>query len=94
MSLLALSLACQFVVNNYTLRFRRPGRPSYPLDSWPSQVRWLVLLGTLPLCALALAVVLPRTPLFDFVLVPPTVLAMLMPVFAWVYAADQWHALS
>jgi hypothetical protein len=93
-TLLALSLACTFVVSNYTLRFRRAGRPSYPLDSWPSQVRWWLLLGTLPLCVLALAVVLPRTPLFDFVLAVLTVLAMLLNLAAWVYAADKWQALS
>jgi hypothetical protein len=89
-----LSGACSFVVNNYTLRFRRAGRGSYPLDSSQSQVRWLLVLAALPLCTLALAVFLPRTPLLNLVLVAPTLLAILVNLAAWVYAADRWHALN
>jgi hypothetical protein len=94
MILLILSFACSFVVNNYTLRFRRPGRQAYPLDTWLSQMRWWLLLGALPLCALTVAILLPRTPLFDLMLFLPTVLAMLVLGAAWVYAADKWQALS
>jgi hypothetical protein len=94
LNLLTLCFACIFVVNTYTLRFRRAGRQSYPLDTWPSQVRWLLLLGTLPLGVLTIAILLPRTPLFDFMLGLPTLLAMRVNGAALVYAADKWHALS
>jgi hypothetical protein len=93
-NLIALSLACSLVVSGYTLRFRRAGRQSYPLDTWPSQVRWLLLLGTLPLCVLTVAILLPRTPLLDFMLGLPTLLAMLAIGAAAVYTASKWDALS
>jgi hypothetical protein len=93
LNLVALSLASTFVVNTFALRFRRTGRQVYPLETWPSQVRWWLLLGTLPLCTLAGAMLLPQTPLFDFVLGVPTFLALLVPVAASVYAADKWYAL-
>ena len=93
-NLLALCWACIFVVSNYSLRFRRAGRQSYPLDTWPSQVRWLLLLGTLPLCVLTVAILLPRIPLFDFMLGLPTVLAMLVNCAAVLYGAGKWQALS
>ena len=67
-------------------------RVSYPLESWQSQVRWLLALAALPLGALALAVVLPRTPLLNFVEVWPNLLAILVVFAALVYAGDKWHA--
>ncbi len=91
-NLIMLSLACSFVVSNYSLRFFRPGRGSYPLESWQSQVRWLLALAAPPLVALALAVVLPRTPLLTFVVVWPNLLAILVLGGALVYAGDKWHA--
>jgi hypothetical protein len=94
LNLIALSLDCTFVVNAYTLRFRRIGKQSYPLDTWPSQVRWWLLLATLPLCALMVAILLPQTPLFDFLLGVPTLLAMVMVGAAFIYARDKWEALS
>ena len=90
-NLIMLSLACSLVVNIYILRFRRPGSGSYPLDSWQSQVRWLLVLAAFPLGALALAVFLPRTPVLNFVLGPPNVLAILVLLAALFYAADKWH---
>ena len=94
LNLSMLSLTCSFVVSNYSLRFRRAGRQSYPLESWQSQVRWLLLLGMLPLCVLTVAILLPRTPLFDFMLGLPTLLAILVVGAAVFYAIDKWHALS
>lgn len=94
LNLVALSLDCTFVVNVYTLRFRRAGKQSYPLATWPSQVRWWLLLATLPLGALAMTILLPRTPLFDFLLDVPTLLAMVLVGAAFVYGRDKWEALS
>jgi len=55
--------ACINVVNIYTMRFRQPDRGPFPLSSWQSQVRAIVLGATVPLCALALALVAPLIPL-------------------------------
>jgi hypothetical protein len=93
LSLGLLSGACAFVVNVYTLRFRRPGSGPYPLASWQSQVRWWGALAALPLGALTVAVFLPPTPLLGFVLPLLILLAALVYLAAWVYAADKWHAL-
>ena len=93
-NLTMLSLACSFVVSNYALRFFRPGRGSYPLESWQSQVRWLLALAALPLCVLTVAILLPRTPLFDFMLGLPTLLAILVVGAALFYAIDKWQALN
>ncbi len=93
LSLGLLSGACSFVVNVYTLRFRRPSSGPYPLASWQSQVGWWWALSILPLCVLALAVFLPPAPLLGFVLAALTLLAALAYLAAWVYAADTWRAL-
>lgn len=53
--------SCSFVVQTYGMRFRRPGGGPFPLDSWQSQGRAIVLLAALPLCALVLAVAIPPT---------------------------------
>ncbi len=91
-NLIMLSLACSFVVSNYSLRFFRPGRGAYPLDSWQSQVRWLLALAALPLGALALAVVLPQSPRLRLVVVWSNLLAILVVGAAVVYAAGKWRA--
>jgi hypothetical protein len=91
-NLIMLSLACSFVVSNYSLRFFRPGRGAYPLESWQSQVRWLLALAALPLGALALAVFLPQIPLLNFVVVWPNLLAILVLGAVLIYAADKWRA--
>ncbi len=54
--------ACSCVVTTYRTRFRRPDRGPFPLGSWQSQMRAIVLLAALPLCALALALFIPPTP--------------------------------
>ena len=55
-------------------------------------MRWLLALAALPLGALALAVVLPQSPLLNFVVVWPNLLAILVVGAALVYAGDKWHA--
>ena len=59
-----LALACAFVVNRYnrfSIRFRQPNQERFPLDSWQRQARATALLAALPLCAIALAAVIPPT---------------------------------
>ena len=60
-SLVMLGLACTFVSTIYSTRFRYPQRRSFPLDSWQSQVRTIVLLAALPLCVFAWAIFVPAT---------------------------------
>src|SRR5262249_23557670 len=65
--------ACFYAVTRYSTRFRQPDRRPFPLDSWQSQVRAILLLAALPLCALALAVLaffIPRTAVLLYDLVP------------------------
>jgi len=67
-SLALLAQVCFFAVIGYSTRFRRTNRGPFPLDSWQSQVRFILLVSALPLCALALVVLagfIPPTPL-DF----------------------------
>jgi len=61
MGLLGLSLVCTFVCLAYRTRVGRPGLGPLPLDSWQSQVRAILLLSALPLCGIALALVIPPT---------------------------------
>ena len=65
---IVLSLVCGALLNTYTRRFRQPDQAPFPLSSWRSQARWLALMGTLPLCAIILAVVIsPAVTLFGLV---------------------------
>jgi hypothetical protein len=84
---------CSYVVDGYTLRFRRPDSRPYPLASWQSQVGWWGALAGLPLGGLAVALFLPPTPLVGFVLPVLYLLALGVYVAAVIYAADKWHAL-
>lgn len=61
-----LGLACGFVVNRYSARFRQPNWRQIPLDafppdSWPRQARTIALLAALPLCAITLAAIITPT---------------------------------
>jgi hypothetical protein len=94
LNLLSLSLACSLVVNSYIVRFRRVGWASYPLASWQSQMRWLVLLGALPLGVLLVVLLLPRSPLVAFVLGLPTLLGLLVQGAALFYGLAKWPALT
>ena len=58
-SLVLLGLSCSSVVATYNTLFRHPDQGPFPLDSWQSQVRALVLATFLPLGALAWAVFIP-----------------------------------
>jgi hypothetical protein len=61
MGLLGLSLVCTFVCLAYRTRLGRPGLGPLSLDSSQSQVRAILLLSALPLCGIALALVIPPT---------------------------------
>jgi len=84
LNLLWLSLACSFAVNSYSARFRRPDGGPFPLDSWQSQVRAIVLLSALPLCGIALALVIPPTALAFGVVFPIGMLAAVVSLGAWI----------
>lgn len=94
LSLILLSGACSFVVTMYSMRFRRSAMGLFPLASWQSQVRTLLLLAALPMGALALAVVIPSTYLVETVFFPLSASAALMLIAAYVYASIRWHALD
>jgi hypothetical protein len=47
MNLFWLGLACSVVVSSYSTRFRQPDRRPFPLNSWQSQVRAILLLSAL-----------------------------------------------
>lgn len=61
--------ACVFAISTYSTRLRRPDRRPFLLDSWQGQVRAIALLAALPLCAIALALVIPPTLLAASVLI-------------------------
>ncbi len=56
-----LSGACSLALRTYSTRFRQPDRGPFPLASWQSQVRAIVLAAAPTICALVLAVVIPPT---------------------------------
>ena len=73
----AVGGACTVAVHTYSMRFRQPGRGPFPLDSWQSQVRALLLSSALPIGALVLAVVSPPTSLaFGMIVFPITLFGM------------------
>jgi len=90
LNLVLLSGACSVAVNTYSMRFRQPDRGPFPLSSWQSQVRAIVLGAAVPLCALALALVAPLIPLpLAFVMwvvtvVSPLGAVVLIIVTSWV----------
>jgi hypothetical protein len=62
-----LGMACSIVVQTYSTRFRWLDAGLFLLDSWQSQLRALLMVTVLPLCALVLAVVtLPTQPTVVF----------------------------
>jgi hypothetical protein len=74
-------------VNTYSLRFRRPQGGTFPLESWQSQVQAIALLAALPLCALAVALLLPPGFLALFVAIGITLVAAVVLLVAHVSAA-------
>lgn len=77
LNLVLLGGSCSFVDQAYSARFRRPGRGPSPLDSWQGQVRAIALLAALPLCALALAAVIPPTSSAFEIVFPVTLIGAL-----------------
>jgi hypothetical protein len=89
LNLLLLGWACSFAVRTYSARFRQPGGGPFPLDSWQSQVRAIVLLSALPLGALAVALVIPPTSRAFQIVFPISILgACVLIVAEVVYAAN------
>ena len=56
-----LGLGCVGIVHVYNSRFRQPDRERFPLESWQSQVRTMLALAAIPVCALVLALAIPPT---------------------------------
>jgi hypothetical protein len=86
--------AWSFVVNTYSIRFRRSEGGPFPLDSWQSQVRAIVVVAALPIGALALAVVIPPTALAWVVVSLITVIAAFVRLAAYVYAMIRRRAMD
>lgn len=62
-----LGLIDIIVVMTYNTRFHQPNRRSFPFDSWQRQALAIVLTSALPLCGLALAIVIsPATKAYNF----------------------------
>ena len=62
LNLTMLGVASTFAVGTYSKRFRRPDGGPFPLGSWQSQLRAILLLAALPSCALVVALFIPPTP--------------------------------
>jgi hypothetical protein len=96
LNLVLLGGACTVAVNTYNTRFRRSDRGPFPLDSWQSQVRAIVGVAALPICALVLAVVIPPTSLAWVVVFLISLMAAFVLLAAHLYAVAKnlWHALT
>ena len=77
-----LGLACNVAVNSYSMRFRQPDKRPFPLDSWQSQVRTILLLAALPIAALVLAVAIPPTSLAFGIVFPISIIGVIVLVVA------------
>jgi hypothetical protein len=60
-NLIVFGMVCTFAVHAYSTRFRQPDKRPFPLDSWQSQLRAILVPSALPFCALVWAVVIPPT---------------------------------
>ena len=56
-----LGLGCSVMVHVYNSRFRQPGKESLLLESWQRQLWTMLALAAIPVCAIALALVIPPT---------------------------------
>ncbi len=73
-----VGLGSSLVVRTYRARVRQPGRGPFPLESWQSQVRTILALIAVPVCALVLAVVIsPTTGAFQLVF-PVSIIGAIM----------------
>jgi hypothetical protein len=87
-NLLILSGTCFTVVRSYRVRSAQSDRGPFPLHSWQSQVRAIGLWTALPLCALALAVVIPPTADAFGMVFPASMLAAVVLVTAHYVARE------
>lgn len=63
-----LGLGSSLVVHAYNSRLRHLGAEAVPLASWQGQVKTLLALATIPVCAIVMAVVIsPTVDAFQFV---------------------------
>ncbi len=73
-----VGLGCSLVVRSYLVRVRQRGREPFSLASWHSQVRTIVTLTAVPVCALVLAVIIsPTAGAFQLVF-PASILGAIM----------------
>ena len=84
-----VGLACRLTVHAYNARFRLPDRRPFPLDSWQSQVRAILLPAALPICALVLAMVISPTARAFEVVFPATIIGAGV---CFVFALDERRA--
>jgi len=79
-----LGLGCTLVVRTYRARVRQHGREPIPLESWQSQVRTILALTAVPVCALVLAVIIsPTVGAFQIVFPVSIIGAIILPVVAF-----------
>jgi hypothetical protein len=79
-----LGLGCALVVRTYRARIRQQGRGSFPLESWQSQVRTILALTAVPVCALVLVVIIsPTSRAFQIVFPVSIIGAITLPVVAF-----------
>jgi uncharacterized membrane-anchored protein len=85
-----VSGACSFTVNTYSLRFRRSDTGPFPLTSWQSQVRAILLLAALPISALVLAAFISPTSLAFIIVFPISLLGACVLLVAYFYLSIKW----
>jgi hypothetical protein len=88
-SLGMLGVSFAFVVGTSGRRLRRAGTGPVLLASWQRQVRAFIVLATLPMCALALAVIIPTTQLAFGVVYLLLMLEALVLFAASIWVLDQ-----
>lgn len=79
-----LSLGCGLVVRTYMARVRQPGRGPFQLESWQNQVRTILVLTGVPVCALVLTVIIsPTIGAFQLVFPVSIIGAIMLPLVAF-----------
>lgn len=83
-NLTLLGLGSSIVVRTYMAHVRQLGRGPFRLESWQSQVRAILALTAVPVCALVLAVIIsPTVDAFQFVFPVSIIGAIMLPVVAF-----------
>lgn len=88
-SLVPLGTAFSFPSTTYISHLRSPGTRAFALHSWQQQARTIALLAALPICALTLAYFIPWSPFADELSLALTVVAMVVDVGAYAWAASR-----